>query len=325
MATASATQRRAAELNVLARKQRSLWQDAAYRLFRNKAAVAGLIVIAAAFLVAIFADISVGDFHFSIAPYSPTLIPQPPASQMEPLWTGSKYTDPRYLLGTDFLGRDILSRLIYASRISMVVGFVPTAIVFALGVTVGLVAGFFGGWIDQLLMRFTDVIYAFPDFLFLIIIVASFRTSAFGKIMDGLLLIFVAIAIVGWVGVARLTRGQVLSLKEREFVEAARSVGATPVRLMWKHLLPNALAPLIVTAAFAVPGAILGEATLSFLGVGIIPPTASWGGMINEGFPLFGTNPWAVLMPALCISIVMLAFTFVGDGLRDALDPRMKT
>jgi len=325
VATASATQRRAAELNVLARKQRSLWQDAAYRLFRNKAAVAGLIVIAAAFLVAIFADISVGDFHFSIAPYSPTLIPQPPASQMEPLWTGSKYTDPRYLLGTDFLGRDILSRLIYASRISMVVGFVPTAIVFALGVTVGLVAGFFGGWIDQLLMRFTDVIYAFPDFLFLIIIVASFRTSAFGKIMDGLLLIFVAIAIVGWVGVARLTRGQVLSLKEREFVEAARSVGATPVRLMWKHLLPNALAPLIVTAAFAVPGAILGEATLSFLGVGIIPPTASWGGMINEGFPLFGTNPWAVLMPALCISIVMLAFTFVGDGLRDALDPRMKT
>lgn len=325
MATASATQQRAAELNVLARKQRSLWQDAAYRLFRNKAAVAGLIVIAAAFLVAIFADISVGDFHVSIAPYSPTLIPQPPASQMEPLWTGSKYTDPRYLLGTDFLGRDILSRLIYASRISMVVGFVPTAIVFALGVTVGLVAGFFGGWIDQVLMRFTDVIYAFPDFLFLIIIVASFRTSAFGKIMDGLLLIFVAIAIVGWVGVARLTRGQVLSLKEREFVEAARAVGATPVRLMWRHLLPNALAPLIVTAAFAVPGAILGEATLSFLGVGIVPPTASWGGMINEGFPLFGTNPWAVLMPALCISIVMLAFTFVGDGLRDALDPRMKT
>ncbi|HEV8655353.1 MAG TPA: ABC transporter permease [Candidatus Limnocylindria bacterium] len=317
MATASTTQERAAELNVLARKQRSLWGDALYRLFRNKAAVGGLIVIASAFLIAIFSGF--------IAPYSPIDIPRPPASQMEPLWTGSKYTDARYLLGTDFLGRDILSRLIYASRISMVVGFIPTTIVFIVGVSVGLVAGFFGGWLDQLLMRFTDIIYAFPDFLFLLIIVASFRNSPFGKVMDGLALIFVAIAIVGWVGVARLTRGQVLSLKEREFVEAARSVGATPRRLMTKHLLPNALAPLIVTAAFAVPGAILGEATLSFLGVGIIPPTPSWGGMILEGFPFFSSNPWSVLMPAICISIVMLAFTFVGDGLRDALDPRMKT
>jgi len=317
MATASTAQERAAELNVLTRKQRSLWGDALYRLMRNKAAVGGLIVIAVAFLMAALAPF--------ISPYNPIDIPQNPASQMEPLWTGSKYTDSRYLLGTDFLGRDIVSRLIYASRISMIVGFVPTAIVFGLGVTVGMTAGFFGGWLDQALMRFTDIIYAFPDFLFLLIIVASFRNSPFGKLLDGLLLIFVAIAIVGWVGVARLTRGQVLALKEREFVEAARSVGATPRRIMAKHLLPNALAPLIVTAAFAVPGAILGEATLSFLGVGIIPPTPSWGQMINEGFPLFAANPWAVLLPAICISVVMLAFTFVGDGLRDALDPRMKT
>ena len=317
MATASATQERAAELNVLSRKQRSLWGDALYRLFRNKAAVAGLIVIASAFLIAALAPF--------LAPYNPIAIPQNPASQMEPLWTGSKYTDPRYLLGTDFLGRDIVSRLIFASRVSMVVGFIPTAIVFGLGVTVGVTAGFFGGWLDQLLMRFTDIVYAFPDFLFLLIIVASFRASPFGKLLDGLMLIFVAIAIVGWVGVARLTRGQVLALKEREFVEAARSVGATPRRIMAKHLLPNALAPLIVTAAFVVPNAMLGEATLSFLGVGIIPPTPSWGQMINEGFPLFSANPWAVLLPAICISVVMLSFTFVGDGLRDALDPRMKT
>jgi ABC-type dipeptide/oligopeptide/nickel transport system permease subunit len=316
VATASTTQERAAELN-FARKQRSLWGDAAYRLFRNKAAVGGLVIIVSAFLIAIFAQF--------LAPYNPIEIPQNPASQMEPLWTGSKYTDPRYLLGTDFLGRDIVSRLIYASRISMVVGFVPTFIVFGLGVTVGMTAGFFGGWLDQLLMRFTDIIYAFPDFLFLLIIVASFRASPFGKLLDGLLLIFVAIAIVGWVGVARLTRGQVLALKEREFVEAARAVGATPRRIMTKHLFPNALAPLIVTAAFAVPSAILNEATLSFLGVGIIPPTPSWGQMINEGFPLFASNPWAVLLPAICISVVMLSFTFVGDGLRDALDPRMKT
>jgi len=317
VATASATQERAAELNVLSRKQRSLWGDALYRLMRNKAAVVGLVVIISAFLVAIFAQF--------LAPYNPVEIPQNPASQMEPIWTGSKYTDPRYILGTDFLGRDIVSRLIFASRISMVVGFIPTFIVFGLGVTVGMTAGFFGGWLDQLLMRFTDIIYAFPDFLFLLIIVASFRASPFGKLLDGLMLIFVAIAIVGWVGVARLTRGQVLALKEREFVEAARSVGATPARIMFKHLFPNALAPLIVTAAFAVPSAILNEATLSFLGVGIIPPTPSWGQMINEGFPLFSANPWAVLLPAICISVVMLAFTFVGDGLRDALDPRMKT
>jgi ABC-type dipeptide/oligopeptide/nickel transport system permease subunit len=317
VATASATQERAAELNVLARKQRSLWGDALYRLMRNKAAVAGLVVIISAFLIAIFAQF--------LAPYNPVEIPQHPASQMEPIWTGSQFTDPRYILGTDFLGRDIVSRLIFASRISMVVGFIPTFIVFGLGVTVGMTAGFFGGWLDQLLMRFTDIIYAFPDFLFLLIIVASFRASPFGKLLDGLMLIFVAIAIVGWVGVARLTRGQVLALKEREFVEAARSVGATPARIMFKHLFPNALAPLIVTAAFAVPSAILNEATLSFLGVGIIPPTPSWGQMINEGFPLFSANPWAVLLPAICISVVMLAFTFVGDGLRDALDPRMKT
>lgn len=317
MATASTTQERSVELNVLSRKQRSLWGDALYRLMRNRAAVGGLIVIAAAFLVAIFAPV--------LAPYDPIIYPQNPSTQMEPLFTGSKYTDPRYLLGTDFLGRDIISRLIYASRISMVVGFVPTFIVFGLGVTIGMSAGFFGGWLDQLLMRFTDIIYAFPDFLFLLIIVASFRASPFGKVLDGLMLIFVAIAIVGWVGVARLTRGQVLALKEREFVEAARAVGATPRRIMAKHLLPNALAPLIVTAAFAVPSAILGEATLSFLGVGIIPPTPSWGQMINEGFPLFSSNPWAVVLPGICISVVMLAFTFVGDGLRDALDPRMKT
>jgi oligopeptide transport system permease protein len=317
VATASTTQDRSAELNVITRKQRSLWGDALYRLMRNRAAVGGLIVIAFAFLVAIFAPV--------LAPFSPLEFNQPIASQMEPQWTGSKYTDSRFLLGTDFLGRDILSRLIYASRISMVVGFIPTAIVFFLGVTVGMLAGFFGGWLDQLLMRFTDIIYAFPDFLFLIIIVAAFRNSPFGRVMDGLLLIFVAIAIVGWVGVARLTRGQVLSLKEREFVEAARAVGARPQRIMLKHLFPNALAVLIVTAAFSVPSAILGEATLSFLGLGIIPPTPSWGQMIHEGFPLFSANPWAVLLPGICISVVMLAFTFVGDGLRDALDPRMKT
>lgn len=313
--TTAAGQQRAAELNVLARTQRSLWQDAVHRLLRNRAAVGGMLVIAAAALLAILAPV--------IAPYDPILV-DTAHNQLEPVWTGSKYTDPAYVLGTDQLGRDILSRLLYSARVSMVVGFIPTSVVFFIGIVVGLTAGYFGGWVDQILMRITDVVYAFPDFLFVLIIVAAFRNSAFGDLLGGLALIFLAVAIVGWIGIARLTRGQVLALKEKEFVEAARSIGATPGRIMSKHLLPNALAPLIVTAAFAVPGAIIGEATLSFLGIGIKPPTPSWGSMINEGFLGFSGNPWAVLLPALCISIVMLAFTFVGDGLRDALDPRMK-
>lgn len=320
MATTTATgpsaAERAAELNVIARKQRSLWRDALYRLLRNRAAILGLAVIALAAIIAILAPF--------IAPYDPLKV-DTKVNQLEPMWTGSKYTNPAYPLGTDQLGRDILSRLMWAARVSMVVGFIPTTMVFAIGIAVGLSAGYFGGWVDQGLMRLTDIVYAFPDFLFVLIIVASFRNSTFGNLLGGLVLIFAAVAIVGWIGIARLTRGQVLALKEREFVEAARAIGAGPSRIMTKHLLPNALAPLIVTAAFAVPGAIIGEATLSFLGVGIKPPTPSWGAMINEGFIGFSANPWSVLLPAICISIVMLAFTFVGDGLRDALDPRMKS
>lgn len=311
----SASQERSAELNVLVRKQRSLMQDAAHRLVRNKAAMAGLLILALAALIAIFAPV--------IAPYDPTK-QDSRFNLFEPIWTGSKYTSPEHILGTDQLGRDTLSRLMWASRISMVVGFVPTFIVFAVGIAVGLAAGYYGKWVDNLLMRITDVVYSFPDFLFLLIIVATLRNTGLGQVFSGLLLIFGAFAVVGWVGVARLTRGQLLQLKEREFVEAARAIGATPMRIMTKHLLPNSLAPLLVSAAFTVPAYIIFEATLSFLGVGIKPPTPSWGSMVNDGFASFTSNPWGVLLPSLCISIVMLAFTFVGDGVRDALDPRMK-
>lgn len=310
------TQRTAIDLNVITSRQRSLWEDAVYRLTRNKAAMAGLFVLVLAALVAILAPV--------IAPYDPVR-QDTRFNLFEPIWVGSKYTSTEHLLGTDQLGRDTLSRLMWAARISMVVGFVPTAIVFAVGIAVGLAAGYYGKWIDNLLMRITDVVYSFPDFLFLLIIVATFRSTPLGQVFDGLFLIFGAFAVVGWVGVARLTRGQVLSLKEREFVEAARAIGATPGRIMTKHLLPNSLAPLLVSAAFTVPAYIIFEATLSFLGVGIKPPTPSWGSMVQDGFVSFTANPWGALLPALCISIVMLAFTFVGDGVRDALDPRMKT
>lgn len=303
------------ELNVLARKQRSMWQDAWLRLRRNRAAMVGLVIVIVACLIALLADV--------IAPHDPLAV-SASLSMREPPWGDPKYIEAGYPLGTDWLGRDILSRLVHSARISIVIGFIPAAIVFFIGVSVGLLAGFQGGKTDNLLMRFTDVIYAFPDLIFLIVVMTSLRETEFGKVLGGLPLMFVAIAVVSWSGIARLTRGQVLSLKEREFVEAARAIGASPMRIMSRHLFPNALPPLIVATAFSVPTYILYEAGLSFFGVGIRPPTPTWGVMIFEGFAVFSTSAWPTLLPALCISVVMLAFTFLGDGLRDALDPRMK-
>jgi oligopeptide transport system permease protein len=308
-------QERAIEANVLARKQRSLWQDALWRLRRNKAAMLGLAIIIFASLMAVFAPL--------VAPYDP-IVQNTKAANADPFFARSQYVNPDYILGSDQLGRDLLSRLIWSARISIVVGLVPTSLVFVIGASLGMIAAFYGGWIDNLLMRFTDVIYAFPDLLFLVIIMATLRNSPLGDLMGGLILMFAALAIVNWVGLARLVRGQVLSLKEKEFVEAARAIGVPTRRIMVRHLFPNALAPVIVSLAFSIPGAMLAEATLSFIGIGIKPPTPTWGVMINEGFIVFSQSPWPVLMPAFCISIVMLAFTFLGDGLRDALDPRMK-
>ena len=262
--------------------------------------------LAAVFFVAIFAR--------QIAPYDPLAA------------VGQPMTAPNaaYLLGTDTVGRDILSRVLAGVQTSWFGALAVVAFGVVFGGLIGLIAGACGGWFDAVLMRVTDVVYAFPDLLFVIIIVATLRGTALGDAYDGLLVIFVGIAVVNWVGVARLVRGQVLSVKNREFVEAARAVGAGPGRIMRKHVFPNILAPIIVTVAFAIPGAMLTESVLSFLGIGIRPPTPTWGVMINEGFIVFSTTPWPVLLPSMCISIVLLAFTFVGDGLRDALDPRSK-
>jgi oligopeptide transport system permease protein len=310
---------RSSELNILVRKQRSLWQDAWYRLLRNKAAVVGMVIVVLFMVIAI-----ISPFLTQWGLIHDPLKQDTPHSLMEPFWTNSQYRFVDYPLGSDQLGRDILTRLLWSTQISMLVGFVPVAIIFLMGVTIGLMAGYLGGWVDQLLMRITDVIYAFPDLLFLFIIMATLRNTAIGDIQGGLFLIFIAIAIVNWVGMARLVRGQVLSMKEREFIEAARAIGAPSKRIMIRHLFPNILAPVIVSVAFGIPNAMLAEAVLSFYGIGIKPPTPSWGVMINEGFTVFSTSAWPVLLPAVCISIVMLAFTFLGDGLRDALDPRMK-
>ena len=305
---------------------RDLLVDAWYRLVRNKAAVVSMVLIILFMVVALFANL--------FSPHSPLQI-NSGKGFLPPAWVergvNGKAGDPSFLLGTDTLGRDVLSRVIYGARVSMMVGFIPTSIILLVGTMVGLFSGYKGGWIDNLLMRITDIIWAFPDLLFFIIVMISLRETFLGQAMNGLLLLFGALAIVNWVGVARIVRGQVLSLKEKEFVEAARCIGARDGRIMWKHIMPNALGPIIITAAVTVPGMIITEAILGYLGLGLRPTTdktaffiTSWGSLLLDGQVSINAQPWVLLTPAICVSLIVLAFTFLGDGLRDALDPRMQ-
>jgi oligopeptide transport system permease protein len=289
------------------RRQASLWGDAGRRLLRNRAAVLGGVVVVLLVLVAIFADV--------IAPHSPT---------KQDLMAMFAAPGGQYPLGTDNLGRDQLSRLIYGARVAVAVGVFTQFVILLIGIPIGAVAALLGGRIDNLLMRFTDIVYAFPDLLLIILLTTALRDNPLRSVWGGLLIIFFAIGIANWVGIARLTRGQLLSLKEREFVEAARALGAGNAHIIGKHLLPNALGPIIVSVTFGIPFAIFTEATLSFLGLGIVPPNPSWGSMIQDGYQAIFAYPHLVLFPALAIGVTLLAFTFLGDGLRDALDPRMK-
>lgn len=310
----------------VAGKPRSLWADAWARLFRNRAAVAGMVIITFFLLVVVFAQV--------IAPHNPLKI-NDSMGFLPPFWqaqgANGKPSDPTYILGTDTLGRDVLSRVIYGARVSMVVGFVPTIIILIVGTFIGMIAGYRGGFWDNFLMRVTDVVYAFPDLLFFIIVMISLRDTFIGNLFNGLFLLFSALALVNWVGEARVVRGQVLSLKEKEFVEAARCIGATDSRIMLKHILPNSLGPIIIMGAMAVPGMIITEAVLGYLGLGLRPSTdptsffiTSWGSLLLEGQSAINAQPWLLLTPAICVALVVLAFTFVGDGLRDALDPRLQ-
>jgi oligopeptide transport system permease protein len=254
---------------------------------------------------------------------------------LPPAWVeegiNGKAGEAEFVLGTDTIGRDVLSRLIYGARVSMFVGLVPVFIILVIGTVIGIVAGYWGGQVDNVLMRITDVFYAFPGLLFFIILTVTLRDTAVGKAFNGLLLLFLALAIVSWVGVARLVRGSVLSVKQREFVEAARAMGARDSRIMLQHILPNILSPLVVWVAFAIPGMIIAEATLGYLGLGLRPATdpnaffiTSWGVLMLEGRGAMTVQPWILLAPSLCVGLVVLAFTFLGDGLRDALDPRAR-
>ncbi|NJM09157.1 ABC transporter permease [Candidatus Gracilibacteria bacterium] len=302
---------------------RSLWADARRRLFRNRGAVIGLITIAFFVLLALFAPL--------IAPHNP--VDQTANNSLKPpVWVTDnprRMPNPDHVLGTDNNGRDILSRLIYGVRVSLIVGILPQILIVGIGVSVGLIAGFRGGWVDNLLMRFTEIVAAFPDLLFIITLTVALRETLFGRAFNGLLLIFTAVAIIGWTGMARLVRGQVLSLKEKEFIESARAVGVPTGQILWRHVLPNTLAPIIVAISFSIPALISTEAILTVLGVGMRPsvdpanpfPT-SLGVMLDEGFANLSSGPWMLLWPVVAISLLVLAFTFVGDGLRDALDPR---
>lgn len=228
------------------------------------------------------------------------------------------YADPgtSHWLGTDGLGRDVLSRLAEGARVSLSVGVLSQLIVVAIGLAVGVGAAMGNRYVDGLLMRFTDVAYAFPDLLFIILLRAVFG--------GGLLMITLAIALVQWTTMARLVRAQVLSLKEREFALAAHAMGACRTRVVFRHLLPNSLGPIVVAVAFGVPQAIFAESALSFIGIGVSPPLPSWGSMVQDGYQAVYSHPHLVLAPAAAIAAVMLAFTFLGDALRDALDPRTR-
>jgi ABC-type dipeptide/oligopeptide/nickel transport system permease subunit len=219
-----------------------------------------------------------------------------------------------FLLGSDAQGRDVLSRVMYGARLSLAVGLISQSIALSLGVTLGLIAGYYGRWVDSVVMRVADVTLAFPSLLLLIAIAAALKPS--------LPTVFVVIGIVGWAGMARLVRGQVLVARELEYVQAARALGSSDARIIARHLLPNVVAPVIVAATLGIGGAIMAEAALSFIGLGAQPPTPSWGAMVAEGRDLLRVAPWVSLVPGIAIGLAVLGLNLLGDGLRDALDVR---
>jgi peptide/nickel transport system permease protein len=268
------------------------------RFSRNRLALIGSCVVMSLITIALFAPI--------LAPYDPTTIDiqnvlSPPSKA--------------HLLGTDELGRDLLSRMIWGSRVSLKVGIVAVGIAMIIGIIIGSVSGFYGGMADALLMRFVDVMLAFPTFFLILAVIAILEPSIFT--------IMAVIGVTGWMDVARLVRAEFLSLKERDFVDAAQALGASNFRLIFRHILPNALSPVFVAATFGIAGAILTESGLSFLGLGVQPPDPSWGNILTSGKDNIEVAWWLSLFPGLAILITVLSYNLVGEGLRDALDPRL--
>ncbi|HAD04073.1 MAG TPA: peptide ABC transporter permease [Desulfuromonas sp.] len=268
------------------------------RLRRNRMALAGGVIVATMCLLALLAPLWQHD------PGAIDIAGQ----LLAPAW--------EHPLGTDDLGRDVLARILHGARISLLVGFVAVGIATLLGIVIGAVAGFYGGWADATLMRFVDIMLCFPTF-FLILAVIAFLDPSIWNIM-------IIIGLTGWMGVARLVRAEFLTLRERDFVVAARALGASDSRLIFRHLLPNALSPVLVSATLGVAGAILTESALSFLGIGVQPPTPSWGNMLIAGKQTLGTAWWLSVFPGLAILVTVLGYNLLGEGIRDALDPRLR-
>ena len=275
----------------------SLWSDAVSRLIKNKAAMVGAIILFVLILCAIFAPY--------IAPYS---------YSFQNLDLGATPPSSEHLLGTDILGRDLLSRILYGARISLMVGFVATGVALVIGVSWGIVAGYFGGRIDSIMMRIVDVLYGLPFIIFIILLMVIFGRN--------LWLLFGAIGAVEWLTMARIVRGQVMSLKNQEFVLAAQAMGVSNLTMFRRHLLPNILGPIAVYATLTIPQVMLLESFLSFLGLGIQPPMSSWGTLIKDGVESMEEFSWLLIYPGITFTITLFALNFFGDGLRDALDPK---
>ena len=275
----------------------SLWSDAWRRLLANKAAVAGGIILLILIFLAIFAP--------WIAPHS---------YSYQNLELGAQPPSANFLLGTDTLGRDLFSRILYGARVSLLVGFVATGVALVIGVSWGIIAGYFGGRIDSVMMRIVDVLYGLPFIIFIILLMVIFGRNIW--------LLFAAIGAVEWLTMARIVRGQVLTIKNQEYVLAAQAMGVTNIQMFRKHIFPNILGPIAVYATLTIPQVMLLEAFLSFLGLGIQPPMSSWGTLIRYGVESMEEYSWLLIYPGLTFTITLFALNFFGDGLRDALDPK---
>lgn len=285
------------ETSIVLEKGTSLWEDAWIKLRKNRMALIGLGLLVFLCVVSLLTP--------WIAPYG---------YEEQNLLLGATPPSAAHLLGTDIFGRDMLTRIMWGGRVSLMVGFIATAVALAIGVIYGAVAGFVGGRVDMVMMRLVDILYALPFMIFIILLMVVFGRN--------LLLLFFAIGAVEWLTMARIVRGQVMSLRKQEFVEAAHSLGLSQWIIIRRHIIPNTLGPVIVYTTLTIPSVMLLEAFLSFLGLGIQPPQSSWGLLINYGVETMEEYPWLLIFPGIALSLTLFALNFLGDGLRDALDPR---
>ncbi len=330
MAVAEATR----ELAIPVRTERGPLADAFQQLLANKMAVASGVFIIFLLFIAIFADNAL-----IAVPLGREVVPllAPEAFDQVHFRLNNAGPSRQYLLGNDYLGRDMLSRTLYGARVSLAVAFVAATVSLLIGLVYGLASGYFAGRVDDIMMRIVDFLYGFPILIFVILLQVYFKaisrrgcTGLIGTVislneaMGGMFFLFVALGALNWLQMARIARGQVLSYKEKEFIEAARMVGAGDMRIIFRHLLPNILGPCIVAETLAIPTYIFWEAFLSFLGLGVEPPTPSWGIMISDAYQALRSYPYQLAGPSVALTLTTLAFNFLGDGLRDAFDPRLR-